>query len=49
MSTTDKQPAEPKGVLTKHRERMDNDPAYRDAALTPPKPIGNNPNITVKD
>lgn len=33
--------AEPrKGVLGIHRERMQDDPAYREAALTPP---GNHP------
>jgi hypothetical protein len=31
---------ERKGVLAQHRERMTNDPAYREAALTPP---GNHP------
>lgn len=31
---------ERKGVLKQHKERMQNDPAYREAALTPP---GNHP------
>jgi hypothetical protein len=30
----------PKGVLGQHRDRMADDPAYREAALTPP---GNHP------
>lgn len=33
MADTDKQ-----GVLEQHRDRLDNDPDYRDAALTPPSP-----------
>jgi len=32
--------AERKGVLKQHKERMKNDSAYREAALTPP---GNHP------
>lgn len=38
-----------KGVLAQHSDRMKNDKDYRDSALTPPTPIGANPDITVKD
>ena len=30
---------EPAGVIGKHRHRMENDPDYREAALTAPAPI----------
>jgi hypothetical protein len=36
MAETEKR----KGVIGQHRDRMKNDPAYREAALTPP---GNHP------
>ena len=37
MADTDT--TERKGVIAQHRDRMDNDPEYREAALTPPATI----------
>jgi hypothetical protein len=40
----------PEGVLKQHQRRMEEDPAYREAALTPPgnHPLGGHVNETQK-